>query len=67
VIRRIGAALLLVGLLMAFGSCAVFPSQFGSDYAVINAGGVMGSAIGVLLALIGAAMLAGKGGPETWR
>lgn len=52
---------------MAFGSCAVFPSQFGSDYAVINAGGVMGSAIGVLLALIGAAMLAGKGGPETWR
>ena len=57
--RRVGLVVLLIGLALTFGSCAVFPSQFGSDYAAINAGGVMGTAVGVMLMLAGLAFVVG--------
>jgi len=60
-------ALLVLGLALAFGSCVVFPSQFGSDYAAINAGGILGTALGVIVTIIAAAVLfGGKGGPDHW-
>lgn len=51
--RRIGVALVLAGVVLVAASCSLFPSQFGSDYAAINPGGVLGGVFGALLALCG--------------
>ena len=53
-----GRALLLIGIVIALGSCVVFPSQFGSDYMGINLAGVLGAVVGLALALAGLAVLA---------
>ena len=55
--RRIGFALVLAGVVVVAASCSLFPSQFGSDYAAINPGGVVGGAFGALLVLGGLLML----------
>ena len=66
--RRLGVAVLLVGLVLTFSWCAIFPSQYGSDYAAINVGGPIGTAAGVLLLVFGLVLLGGgRGGPDTWR
>jgi len=63
--RRAGIAVLLIGVVLALGSCTVFfPSQYGSDYAAINLGGPAGTLLGVILICVGAVTI-GTGGRST--
>jgi hypothetical protein len=58
--RPTGVVLVLVGLALIGGSCSLFPSQFGSDYAAVNPVGIMGGVFGGLLAIAGLALLLGS-------
>jgi membrane associated rhomboid family serine protease len=58
-VKRFGVILMLIGLIAIAGSCTLFPSQYGSDYAAVNPVGVLGGIFGALLGLGGLGFMFG--------
>jgi len=68
-VRLIGLGLVVVGLALVVTFCGVWPAmQSGSDYTVVDAGGLLGVGLGGLLLVVGLGiLLGGEGGPPRER